>query len=111
MSGEDLRAYVHARMRERGISSQAELARRSDVDKNTLTNWFQGNTSPRAYEMDKVAQVLGVGVNDLWLAYGGNPTPQTADEARAAQMVQEAWERGYEAGFRAGRESVRAEEA
>lgn len=102
MSADDLREFIHQRMRARGITSQAELARRSGVDKNTLTNWFQGRTSPRAYEMDKVARELGVGVNDLWVAYGGSVTPQNGDEARIASLVREAYERGYDAGYRAG---------
>jgi transcriptional regulator with XRE-family HTH domain len=109
VSGDDLREFIHARMRARGISSQADLARRSGVDKNTLTNWFQGNTSPRAYEMDKVARELGVGVNDLWVAYGGSVNPQNGDESRMAELVREAYERGYDAGYRAGRGSRNGE--
>lgn len=74
MPGDRLKAYVLAKMADRGIASVSELARESDVSRDTFQQWWRGRP-PRRGTADMVARVLGVSYADLVAAREG-PTAE-----------------------------------
>lgn len=46
-------------------SSGRQLAREIGVNKDTLSAWRQGKSQPRAYQLPKLAEALGIRVEDL----------------------------------------------
>jgi transcriptional regulator with XRE-family HTH domain len=64
------------------ITSDMELARRASVHYDTLMNWYGGRTTPRPFEVKKVAAVLGVPYGELMAAYEGyDPEPPPLQDA------------------------------
>lgn len=103
MSGDQLKARIEAALRgHESVRSMRALARTAHVQPNTLYSWFTDKTTPRTYELGRVAEVLGVPLTDLWAAYGGDPTPRTTEEHRVASLIEEAYRRGYRDGYRDG---------
>ena len=101
VSGQDLKAFIEGRLQTHAsVHDMSALAREAHVSRNTLYSWFQDKTTPQAYPLGRVAEVLGVAIRDLWTAYGGDPTPQTADERRIVELIEEAYRRGYRDGWR-----------
>ena len=71
-SGERLRRYVREHMAQRGIDTFMELARRSDVGRDTLQAWFRGRR-PTPQAGGKVAASLGVTYYELLREFDGAP--------------------------------------
>jgi hypothetical protein len=64
------------------ITSDMELARRASVHYDTLMNWYGDRTTPRPFEVKKVAAVLGVPYGDLMAAWEGyDPEPPPLQDA------------------------------
>jgi transcriptional regulator with XRE-family HTH domain len=64
------------------ITSDMELARSAKVSYDTLMNWYADRTSPRPYEVKKVATALGVPMTDLLAAWEGrDPDPPPVQDA------------------------------
>ena len=53
------------RIRESRGLSQAELARRARVGRSSLIDWEAGRTTPRSKPLQRVAEVLGVAMEEL----------------------------------------------
>jgi hypothetical protein len=76
--GPALKRAIHIARARTDITSDMELARRADVHYDTLMNWFGDRTTPRPFEVRKVAAVLGVPLQDLmgaWEGYDPEPPP------------------------------------
>lgn len=71
-SGERLRRYVRERMARQGIDTLMELARRSDVGRDTLQAWFRGRR-PTPQAGGKVAASLGVTYYEMLKEFDGAP--------------------------------------
>jgi transcriptional regulator with XRE-family HTH domain len=71
-SGERLRRYVREHMAHENIDTLMELARRSDVGRDTLQAWFRGRR-PTPQAGGKVAAALGVTYYELLKAFEGAP--------------------------------------
>jgi transcriptional regulator with XRE-family HTH domain len=59
-------------------TSGRQLARELGVDKDTLSAWRQGKSHPRAYQLPKLAEALGIGVEDLTPARAAAVTQASA---------------------------------
>jgi lambda repressor-like predicted transcriptional regulator len=106
VSGRDLKLYIEGHLSAHPrVTTMSALAREARIRRDTLYAWFTETSTPRTYEFGRVAEVLGVSLGELWAAYGGSVTPQAPEEERLARLVQEAYERGFAAGFRVGRET------
>lgn len=86
------------------VHSMSQLAKAAGVSQRTLSNWFADETTPRTEELSRVASALGVGLAELWDAYGVE-TRGSAEE-RVAELIEAAYERGFAAGFRACRDEI-----
>lgn len=74
-----LSELIRSRMRELGIETQAELARRSGLTAQDINRFFDGGTKlPRADKRRALAKALGLSHLDLLVAAG----ELTEDEAR-----------------------------
>ena len=74
-----------------GLHSVSEFARRSGVTRNTFYQWWSGRTTPDANNLMRAAEVLGVGLSDLWAAWEGRALrPVTLEEKldRAAELAE-----------------------
>lgn len=69
-SGERLRRYVKEHMARQSIDTYMELARRSDVGRDTLQAWFRGRR-PTPQAGGKVAAVLGVTYYEMLKEFDG----------------------------------------
>jgi lambda repressor-like predicted transcriptional regulator len=108
MPGPELRTYLAQRLAAHpSISSFAALSRASGVSQRTLTNWFGGSYQPTADPIARVALALGLRPADLWAAWNGDVSPSDDAERRARGLLEEAYERGFRAGFQAGRDGLR----
>jgi transcriptional regulator with XRE-family HTH domain len=70
--------------------NQADLVRRTGVDKSTVSYWFQNKTNrfPRLGEAAKLAHILGVSVDYLADDQLDEPAPPLgAAEALAVEMI------------------------
>lgn len=56
---------VKVRMAQKGIESQAELARLIGVHKQSLTNWLKGRNTPTLDNVQALAEKLGCGIEDI----------------------------------------------
>ena len=71
---------VKIKMAEKGIDSQAELARKLGVHKQSLTNWFKGKNKPTLDNVQELANMLGCKIEDITFLVAPEPTallPQT----------------------------------
>jgi transcriptional regulator with XRE-family HTH domain len=80
-SGERLRRFVKEHMARQNIDTMMELARRSDVGRDTLQAWFRGRR-PTPQAGGKVAAALGVTYYEMLKAFEG-----TTDEFDPETMV------------------------
>ena len=70
-NGTRLRHFIREHMAHQGIDTLMELARQSDVGRDTLQAWFRGRRpTPRAG--GKVAATLGVTYYELLKAFDGS---------------------------------------
>lgn len=80
--GAALKQAIHIARARTDITSDMELARRSQVSYDTFMNWFGDKTTPRPHEVKKVADVLGVSYGDLIAAWEGeDPEPKPLADA------------------------------
>ena len=93
----DFGAWLTEIMRERGLS-QADLARRLDIDAAQLSRWRRGLVTPSVNHLQRIAAVLAVPREDLDRLAGypvagtGIPLPGADDPARAIEReAYEAW--------------------
>ena len=102
-SGERLRRFTKEHMARQNIDTLMELARRSDVGRDTLQAWFRGRR-PTPQAGGKVAAALGVTYYEMLKAFEG------ADDEVDPETLVAAFEWAIEM-VRAGRvpTSVRAE--
>lgn len=64
------------------ITSDMELSRQAGVHYDTLMNWYGNRTTPRPFEVKKVAAVLGIPYGDLMAAWEGyDPEPPPLQDA------------------------------
>lgn len=59
--------------------SQAELARRMEVNPSTASHWITGRRIPDIATVDGIADKLGV--NRAWLAFGDGPMADGAPDS------------------------------
>lgn len=65
-----------------GIESDGDLAVRAGVHLQTIQNWMYGKTMPRPSEMNKVARVLGLRLDELMAVYEGRePEPKPLQDS------------------------------
>lgn len=60
MPTDDLPQHDLRTWRERKFLSQAELARRVEVDPHTVSDWETGKKEPQRRNIRKLAEVLGI---------------------------------------------------
>ena len=53
------------RLRQAGGLSQAQLAEQMNVTRQTISSWERGNSYPDIGSLTRLAEVLGVGVEEL----------------------------------------------
>jgi transcriptional regulator with XRE-family HTH domain len=70
-AGEALKRAVHVARSQAGIGSDVEISVRSGVSYDTLHNWYSGRTTPRPFQVRKVADLLDVPLDTLMAAYEG----------------------------------------
>lgn len=56
---------VKVRMAQKGIESQAELARLIGVHKQSLTNWLKGRNTPTLGNVQALAEKLGCSIEEI----------------------------------------------
>lgn len=66
------------------VRDVTDLAKKAGVSRDTLYNWWSGETYPRTGEMVKVARALKVPVEHLWAVYEGREPLEVSDSALAA---------------------------
>ena len=71
-----LGSRIHSSRQALGLS-EAQLARRIGVKRDTLVNWENGKTAPRANRLAEIAGILNVPL--MWLLAGGE-SPAEAQE-------------------------------
>ena len=71
-SGDRLRHYIRERMARQDIDTLMELARRSDVGRDTLQAWFRGRR-PTPQAGGKVAAALGATYYEMLKEFDGVP--------------------------------------
>jgi DNA-binding transcriptional regulator YiaG len=87
--GPALKQAIHVARARTDITSDMELARRSNVSYDTFMNWFGDKTVPRPHEVKKVADVLGVSYGALIAAWEGREAePQPLQDA-IRELVEE----------------------
>jgi transcriptional regulator with XRE-family HTH domain len=88
-AGERLKQAIHVERERVGITSDSELAVRADVHYDTFMNWFSGKTTPRPFQVRKVAEVLKVPYGDLLAAYEGREPAKVPLEQAVAELIVE----------------------
>ena len=88
-AGERLKREIHVARARTAITSDSQLAVQAGVHYDTFMNWFGGRTTPRPFEVRKVAEVLGVSYGDLIAAYEGKDPPQVPLEQAVADLIVE----------------------
>jgi lambda repressor-like predicted transcriptional regulator len=68
-AGQRLKRAVHIARARAEIDSDMQLSVRAGVHYDTLMNWYGGRTTPRPFELRKVAKTLGIQYAELWSAY------------------------------------------
>jgi transcriptional regulator with XRE-family HTH domain len=89
LAGERMKVAIHVERERVGITSDSELAVRSGVHYDTFMNWFSGKTTPRPFEVRKVADVLQVPYGDLLAAYEGRQPAAVPLEQAVAELIVE----------------------
>lgn len=90
---EQSQAWLHARMRDLGIASLAELAERCGSDKGNLSRIFRQLQSPRVDALEGLATGLEVGVYEILVRIGAvDPAEDTPPVVhRAGAKVRFTW--------------------
>jgi len=65
-------AWIDSQLIRRQMS-QADLARRLETSNSTVSNWIRGGRVPTPESCDKIADVLGLSVDDVLMAAGHRP--------------------------------------
>jgi lambda repressor-like predicted transcriptional regulator len=68
-AGQRLKRAIHIARARAEIDSDMQLSVRAHVSYDTLMNWYAGRTTPRPYELRKIAAAVGVQYAELWSAY------------------------------------------
>ena len=68
-AGQRLKRAIHVARAKAEIDSDMQLSVRAGVHYDTLMNWYGGRTTPRPFELRKIAKCLGVPYAELWSAY------------------------------------------
>lgn len=80
--GAALKRAIHVARARTDFTSDMALARAAHVSYDTLMNWFSDKTTPRPFEVRKVAVALGVSMSDLLAAWEGrDPEPPPVQHA------------------------------
>jgi transcriptional regulator with XRE-family HTH domain len=80
--GAALKRAIHVARARTEYTSDMQLAKAANVSYDTLMNWYADKTTPRAFEVRKVAATLGVPFTDLYAAYEGrDPEPPPIQDA------------------------------
>lgn len=80
--GEALKRAIRVARARTDITSDTALALQAGVHYDTLMNWYGNRTTPRPFEVKKVAAVLGIPYGDLMAAYEGyDPEPPPLQDA------------------------------
>lgn len=69
-------------MRDKGDISQAELARRTNIDRSSISLYLSGKYSPKGDKLYSLAEALGV--SSAWLA--GFDAPKKEDSVKAVSI-------------------------
>lgn len=81
-SGQRLKRAIHVARARLGLTSDVQVSSQAGVSYDTLMNWYSGRTTPRPYELRKVAVALQVAYSELWAIYEGlDPEPLPLTEA------------------------------
>lgn len=88
-AGQRMKQAIHVAREKVGITADMDLSIRSGVSYDTFMNWFSGKTTPRPFEVKKVADVLGVSYGDLLAAYEGRQPPAVPLEQAVADLILE----------------------
>lgn len=88
-SGDRLKRAIRVSREMVGITSDSELSRQAGVHYDTLMNWYGGRTTPRPFEVRKIAGVLGVAYGDLLAAYDGREPAAVPLEQAVADLIVE----------------------
>lgn len=83
-AGRRLRRYLREGMASVGIESIAELARRSDVGRDTLQVWLRGERAPSTTAGTKVANAINSTYAEMLRAWEG----EEAGELEAERIVE-----------------------
>jgi len=67
----DFGRRLHKAMIKKGWR-QSDLARHSDIGKDSVSNYVNGRTVPTRQNIERLSQVLGMAPNDLWPGYDGS---------------------------------------
>lgn len=67
----DFGRRLHKAMIKKGWR-QSDLARHSQIGKDSISNYVNGRTVPTQQNIEKLAQVVSVSPNDLWPGYDGS---------------------------------------
>jgi transcriptional regulator with XRE-family HTH domain len=87
-AGERFESLVRGAMREAGIETLAELARRSGEAAESWHGWFAGRHRPRAKSLRQAADILGLTVEDMHAAWDdGPPRPSRPASDQSALVV------------------------
>lgn len=88
-AGQRLKMAIRSRREAVGITSDLQLSKVATVSYDTFMNWFSGKTTPRPFEVRKVADVLGVPYGDLLAAYEGREPDAVPLEQAVADLIVE----------------------
>jgi transcriptional regulator with XRE-family HTH domain len=83
-AGKRLRDYMRTAMSRAEIETVSELARRSEVGRDTLQAWWRGERQPTPLPGGRVAKVLGVTYAELLAAWDGQPADLEPQQLIAA---------------------------
>lgn len=67
----DFGRRLHKAMIKKGWR-QSDLARHSEIGKDSISNYVNGRTIPTRQNIERLAQVLALAPNDLWPGYDGS---------------------------------------
>ncbi|RWA81458.1 MULTISPECIES: helix-turn-helix transcriptional regulator [unclassified Mesorhizobium] len=67
----DFGRRLHKSMIKKGWR-QSDLARHSEIGKDSISNYVNGRTVPTRQNIERLAQVLALAPNDLWPGYDGS---------------------------------------
>lgn len=87
--GEGLKRAIHVARARAGFTSDMQLSIRAGVSYDTFMNWFGDKTTPRPAEVKKVADVLGVRLDDLMSAWEGRPREPVELHVAIRELVDE----------------------